>query len=80
MSTTMSTLHSCCTITLQHQPFFPQNLSLNTSLRPNFLTLSLFGKVTLKKINIYALKPEDKINKTRVTLAVQSCIKLRAPI
>lgn len=31
---------------------------------------SLFGKnyFTLKKINIYAIKPEDKINKTQVDL------------
>lgn len=64
----MSALHSSCAFTLQHQTFVPLvPLSLNTSLQPNFLTLSLFGKITLKKINIYAIKPEDKINRTQVS-------------
>lgn len=51
----------------------PNFLSSRTSFKTppsnlNFVTLSLFGKITLKKINIYAIQPEDKINKTQVIL------------
>lgn len=38
---------------------------------------SLFGKITLKKINIYAIKPEGKINKTQINLLSRAVWKWR---